>query len=395
MNHFDYIIVGGGASGLLLAETMGADSWFSNKRIAILEYQANKQNDRTWCFWEQDTDRFKSVIHRSWRQFRFKDSSYSTLANLEPLRYNMVRGLDFYREWQLRIKKYSNISQIITRVTELKETESGVHVGTEAGAFFASHVFTSVSFGDISKLMQPFPVLQQHFIGWRIKSNKAVFDPDTPLFMDFSVPQLGNTRFMYVLPFSENEALLEYTLFSADLLEDTQYEEAIKTYIHKLQGDVSYEILEVEKGVIPMTCNDFSVADTQHITHIGIAGGWAKPSTGYTFWSSIQKTTKLIAALKSEKSLRMARKDQFWFYDLVMLEVLHKENHSGSRIFSALFKKLPPVLILRFLHEQTSLAEDLKIIWACPKWMFIKALWRTALKRFFGATTRQKHARPV
>ena len=44
--------------------------------------------------------------------------------------------------------------------------------------------------------------------------------------MDFSVPQKGNTRFMYVLPISATEALVEYTLFSEHLLEKTAYEEA-------------------------------------------------------------------------------------------------------------------------------------------------------------------------
>ena len=395
MKTFDYLIVGGGASGLLLAEAMGADPWFGDKRIALLEREAEKQNDRTWCFWEQETDRFKEVIHRSWNQFQFKDSSFATTAQLRPLRYNMIRGVDFYQGWKQKINTYSNLSLIYSQVTALEETDKEVRVITDAGEFLATRVFTSVGFSEKASLMHPFPVLQQHFIGWRIKTDAAVFDPETPMFMDFSVPQLGNTRFMYVLPFSENEALLEYTLFSADLLEDGQYEEAIKSYIKGLPGKVSYQIIEVEKGVIPMTCNDFAAADSSRITHIGIAGGWAKPSTGYTFWSSVQKTSKLIQAIKAEKSLKMARKDRFWFYDLIMLEVLHQENESGSQIFSALFKKLPPTLILRFLHEQTSFAEDLKIIWACPKLMFIKALWRTGIKKFFGGATPQKYARPA
>ena len=395
MRAFDYIIVGGGASGLLLAEAMGSDPWFLDKRIALLEVQQEKQNDRTWCFWEENPVGFKTVIHRSWRQFQFKDSQFETTLSLKPLRYHMIRGEDFYREWNHKIELSSNIERIYCRVTALEEIHSGVRVVTDVEELFGAHVFSSVAFGSVSDLMYPYPVLQQHFIGWRIKTSEPLFDPETPLFMDFSVPQLGNTRFMYVLPFEENEALLEYTLFSANCLEDTEYEQAIENYIKSLPGAGSYEILEVEKGIIPMTCNDFTSADTNRITHIGISGGWAKASTGYTFWSSTQKTRNLIMEIKAGGRLKMARKNRFWFYDLVMLEVLHHQNESGSQIFSALFKKLPPTLILRFLHEQTSFSEDLRIIWACPKIMFIRALWRTALKRFFGVTKLQKRVTPV
>ena len=43
---------------------------------------------------------------------------------------------------------------------------------------------------------------------------------------------------MYVLPFSPNEALVEYTLFSKDLLDDEEYETAINDYLkEKRQGN--------------------------------------------------------------------------------------------------------------------------------------------------------------
>jgi lycopene beta-cyclase len=76
----------------------------------------------------------------------------------------------------------------------------------------------------------------------------------------------------------------------------------------------------------------------------------------------------------------MAGKSKYWYYDRLMLDVLARENAEGSRIFSGLFKALPPQLIFKFLNEKTSLAEDLRIINSCPKGMFIRAFWR-ALSR--------------
>lgn len=383
MTQFDYIIIGGGASGLLLAESMGSDPWFREKRIALIERDKDKPNDRTWCFWEPENGRFDDITHRRWKTIRFKDSEYDSAFPIAPLEYKMLRGADFYREWNKRISEYPNISYINASVTNLEEQPEGVLVHTAEEILKGNQVFTSVNFGEIARLMKPYPVLQQHFIGWIIKTNKPVFVPETPLFMDFSVSQMGNTRFMYVLPFAEDEALLEYTLFSADILSDFEYEKAIREYIKENLAIDNFEILDREKGVIPMTCNDFSAADSKSITHIGIAGGWAKPSTGYTFWSSTQKTLKLIEALKNGGSLKMMRKDRFWFYDLIMLEVLANNNGKGSQIFGAMFRKLPATLILRFLHEQTTFKEELRVIWACPKLMFIRALGRTTLKRLF------------
>jgi lycopene beta-cyclase len=129
-----------------------------------------------------------------------------------------------------------------------------------------------------------------------------------------------------------------------------------------------------------MTVNDFTAADRPYLVHIGIAGGWAKASTGYTFWSTSQKVPRLVEALKTGQSLKMAEKSKFWYYDRLMLDVLARENEKGSLIFSSLFHKLRPQLIFKFLHEQTSFAEDFQIINSCPKGMFIRAFWNALTK---------------
>ena len=80
--------------------------------------------------------------------------------------------------------------------------------------------------------------------------------------------------------------------------------------------------------------------------------------------------------LKTETDFRkFHKKDKFWFYDLLFLDVLNRRNDLGSKVFSALFKKGNPTLIFKFLDEETSLWEDLQVIWKCPKGLFIKALF--------------------
>ena len=295
----------------------------------------------------------------------------------------MLRADAFYHAYYDRIASYPNITLIREAVEKIEEKESGAAVFTQANQYNATLVFSSVLFQDRDSLMQPYPVLQQHFLGWHLKTRKPVFDPQAATFMDFSIPQDGNTRFMYILPFSDTEAIVEYTLFSEQLLEPSEYEQALTDYIKNDLNCDQYEIIDTERGSIPMTSNHFTAADSTHIIHIGIAGGWAKASTGYTFWSSAQKAQKLVRALKTGGKLQMATKNKFWYYDMLLLSVLARHNDRGNEVFSSLFKKLEPEIILRFLHEKTSLREDLKIISSSPKKMFIGAFWHALVNNLF------------
>jgi lycopene beta-cyclase len=178
--------------------------------------------------------------------------------------------------------------------------------------------------------------------------------------MDFSVSQRGNTRFMYVLPWNSTEALIEYTLFSEKLLAEEEYIKAIEDYIQTL-GITDYEITNTERGVIPMTTYPFEVQNTSNITHIGTAGGWSKACTGYTFNNSHRYTRELILAIKGGNK-HIPLKNRFRWYDHVMLSVLQKNNHVGSQLFTNMFAKNKPYLVLKFLDEKTSIFQEIPIL---------------------------------
>ena len=104
---------------------------------------------------------------------------------------------------------------------------------------------------------------------------------------------------MYILPFKSNEALIEFTLFSKSILENNEYEKVLKNYL-KNKGINSYKILEIEEGIIPMTCYPFEKQNNSRLLIIGTAGGWTKASSGYTFKNIINKTVLLIEFLKKD-----------------------------------------------------------------------------------------------
>lgn len=374
---YDYIIIGAGASGLLLADALGQDPHFSKMSILLLDRDAKNTNDRTWCFWEKGRGNFDSILYKKWNYIAFKSKEFSKRYAIAPYTYKMVRGIDFYSHYLNRISSYPNITFIQDTVVGIDAHDHGVTVRTASRSYSCKMAFNSIFRYDMIPAHTNYPVLQQHFLGWVIKTEKHIFNVDHATYMDFTIPQRGNTRFMYILPYSEDTALVEYTLFSDRILPKSEYEAAITSYIGEALDDVPFEIREREQGNIPMTCFDFSKNNTKHLVNIGTAGGWAKPSTGYTLMSTTKKIPKLVSALKQGDGMeKVNSKDRFWFYDLLFLDVLHRENQLGHTIFTKLFKKRSPQLIFKFLDEETDLLEEVRYIMACPKRPFIKALFR-------------------
>jgi lycopene beta-cyclase len=375
MKDYDFIFTGAGLSTLLTVREMIRFGKFKTQSILLIDQEAKKTNDRTWCFWDVENS-FQDLIHKKWDKAFFKNDFFEKEMNLNPYHYTMLKGLDFYNSVFEEISKESNITFLQEKVIGFEELDSHCSVKTETQNFTCSRIINSIFNLDFVKQQSRFPLLQQHFVGWFVKSKEAVFNSSCATFMDFSVEQKGNTRFMYVLPFSENEALIEYTLFSKELLNKSEYEKAIQEYIEKL-GITEYEITDKEQGNIPMSCYPFWKHNTKNIVHIGSAGGWTKASTGFTFKNTTKKSKDLVAFLETEKDFRLFhKKDKFWFYDLLLLDVLDKHNELGSAVFSSLFQKGNSTLIFKFLDEDTSFWEDLQVVWKCPKTLFVKALVR-------------------
>ena len=377
MKNYDYIFTGSGLAALMTVYKMIQSVDFKDKSILLIDQDTKKTNDRTWCFWQEGTSTWDQSVSKKWDSALFANAHFKRDLDLHPYHYNQIKGLDFYNQVFDLISKQKNIHFLNETVTDINELETHVFVATATENFTASAVFNSIYRKAEVETQTQYPVLQQHFIGWFIKSKEAAFNPNQATFMDFSVAQKGNTRFMYVLPTATTEALLEYTLFSHDLLAKSEYESEIQNYISKI-GITDYDIIEKEQGSIPMTCYPFWKKNSQRVLNIGTAGGWTKASTGYTFKNSDKKSTQLIAFLKQETDFRKYHKrSKFWFYDLLLLDILDRKNEKGAAIFSSMFKKGSPALIFKFLDEETSLYEDIKVILKCPKTPFIWSLVRS------------------
>ena len=103
-----------------------------------------------------------------------------------------------------------------------------------------------------------------------------------------------------MLPVAKNKALVEYTLFSENISEQPEYDQALKDYISTCLSIKKYNITHEEYGIIPMTNYKFSKGE-KRIINIGTAGGQTKASSGYTFQFIQKHAAKIIDAIVQNK----------------------------------------------------------------------------------------------
>ena len=242
MTPSSYIILGAGASGLLLAYRMSLDRYFDDKSILIIDQKKDKGNDKTWCYWEEGDGEWDELLTKKWPKVFFGSKDFTETLNISPFCYKMIRSEKFYHKLWRIIGLKSNITFVEDSVKTYSEADNNVKVVTNKSTYFGLKLLNSIPDKTVYEKQQKYPVLQQHFVGWFVKTKTDCFDDSVATFMDFNIPQNGNTRFMYVLPIDKNIALFEYTLFSKDLLERSEYEVAIKDYL-KEKKVTYFEIL--------------------------------------------------------------------------------------------------------------------------------------------------------
>lgn len=376
-HHFDYIIVGNGLAGLQLALAFYNDSYFQNKKIALIDVSKKLNNDKTWSFWEAKTTSLSDLAYKSWNKASIITSKNYKLINLKPYSYKSIRSIDFYTYAFNQLKNNTNFQFIIDKVEEVIDNDI-VTVKTTKNSYYASHVFDSRIPQEFNKNVENYTTLIQHFKGWVIKTEVDSFKEDEVTKMDYRLKDGNQTTFMYVLPFSSKEALVEFTYFTENIVEESTYDSFLEQYIKNYLSITEYKIEETEIGQIPMTTFPFYKYNTKNITKIGTAGGWVKPSSGYSFKITQYKVAKIVSNLKQDKLPSEGLfKKKYRFYDKVFLQVLKDENHKGEFIFEKFYRKNSPKTMFKFLDEASSLFEDIKVMLSLFTFSFIKAFFKT------------------
>lgn len=365
-NQFDFIIAGMGASGLSLAMQLKKSNVSFNK-ILLIDRDLKNKNDRTWCFWTKEQNAwYQDIVFKTWNQFEFKSNSFQKRFDIQPFSYQMIKGIDFYEYCLDEIRKDVRFEIRTEEILELKsENNLGILVA-KSGIYQANYIFNSAFRNN--RIQKKDINYVQHFKGWVIETETDSFDETCPVFMDFRTKQFKDCRFFYVIPFSKNKALVEYTGFSPKQIPSEEYDANLKNYIETKLNIQQYTIHETEYGEIPMMESAFVNPYGNNIINIGTAGGNSKPSTGYTFYFIQKSIRKIVSQLENNQSITAIKTNQkFKFYDKVLLDVIDKNKLEADVLFASLFENNRILTLLSFLNEETSLLNDLEIFNSVPR----------------------------
>ena len=322
------VILGAGLSGLLTA-------WRClelNPKLKITLIDANSEiaGDHTWSFNLNDIDTelqkwVRPFIAHQWDAYDVKfptrqrtlNITYCT-GNSETLK-SCVRPL--IDSGRLSLKLNSRVQDIGEDIVFL-----------EGGEEIQSALILD------ARGFEPNPeryLGYQKFVGHVIRT-KQPHGVERPIIMDATVPQLGGYRFVYCLPYSDTELLVEDTYYTdgADM-KSQEVDARIRDYIESQLNITSYEVARRETGILPITIA--IKPDVYAPMSIGIRGGYYHAVTGYSFPDAAKVADKLAHQILSlvnggqkitNRNLQLA------------MQNMQREHYSAERFFRLLNRML-------------------------------------------------------
>lgn len=374
---YDFIVTGLGCAGMSLMYYL-LDSPLKDKEILLIDYSTKSKNDRTWCYWAEKP----LSIHPKnsplvfWENVNIIKSNDKIQSKLGDYKYFHIKSSDFYSDIIDKIKKFPNVTVINDHISKIEQNNnSKVIVKTvNSGDFYGSKVFNSIPF---EQPINAKTILNQTFVGWKIKCDGSFFEKNAATLMHFPEMNQHESEFFYILPYTDSEALVEYTLYTKNKVQIDILEKKLADYLRKKLGIKDFEILFEEFGTIPMTTQKFEHKKDPNIISIGTLAGCTKPSTGYTFYDIQKHSKQILNQLLEEnddKRFDWKRKRRFSFYDNILLNIAVKWPSELPRIFKEMFEKNHGQQVLRFLNEESSFWEELKILGRLKYGIFIKSL---------------------
>ena len=359
-------IRGAGVAGLSLAREILRSS--KNCTVCLFDRRPRLPHpQRTFCFFASTKEALPVEPYKRWKNVRFRGQHFDRCIETASTPYALVRGEDFFdstlEELEGRGACFSWECGHVDIEGNSIRTNSGVCEFDKA---------IDASF-DVSEARS---LLWQSFGGLWIQTAADSFDPSTALLMDI-LPSSESCpiSFMYVLPISTTEALVEHTTFSTHQMPSEWHlslcYEWIQSHVHS-----QYEIISRESGLIPMGL-ERPVA-TENVV-IGSAGGAIRAATGYAFLN-IQKQARELARVLVEGGggdmPRICEGLPRWYAtaDALFLKALATAPLKGSLLMGRLLEKAPAQPLLRFLAGDAKIVEGLRVMSSAPKMMMIKAL---------------------
>jgi lycopene beta-cyclase len=215
----------------------------------------------------------------------------------------------------------------------------------------------------------------QKFVGreYRFASPHGL---ERPIIMDAKVDQSDGYRFVYCLPFSPTEMLVEDTYYTlSPELDAAKLRGRIEDYVAAAGWPEATNVRE-EQGVLPVAMG----GDVEALWRdspaalLGLRGGFFHPTTGYSLPDAVRNAHLLAAQAEFTgaglRRLFEAEAQRCWrargFYRLLNRMLFRAAEPAERYRVLEHFYRLDPQLIARFYAGRTTLADKARILSGRP-----------------------------
>ncbi len=368
----DLIIVGGGLSGGLLAHRLAERH--PKLRLRLLEAGPTLGGNHTWSF--HDTD--LTPAQRAWlapfiaHHWPGHDVAFEGFTRAFATGYAAITSHCF--DSTLRASLGEAV-QCDTPVTAIARGQVRLSDGS------LLHAAAVIDARGYQRPTRPGPLAWQNFFGQELRFT-APHGLTRPLLMDATVTQLGGFRFVYVLPFAADTALVEDTYYADEPgVDQALLRGRIADYLAAKGWQVA-DLIREEAGSLPIPLAATPPAIPGPVPTIGMRAGLAHPTTGYSLAEAVRLADR-IAALPSlsadsiaaaiDTHLKRAAARQGFFRlvnRMLFLAAAPTDRHRAMRRFY----QLPNRVIAHFYAGQVDAADIARILIGRPPVPFFAGL---------------------
>jgi lycopene beta-cyclase len=362
----DVVVCGAGAAGLSIAVRLAR----LPLTVCLLDRREGYGRDRTFSFFRGRSHPFEDAVTRRYKAIDVVGQGRRVARNVEARPYETLPSDRFYESALRTLARHDRVRlELGVTVGAIRDLGAHVEIETDRGALRAALLIDargaigapSTREGDVHWV--------QHFAGMEVEVDNPIFEPAVATLMDLRVSQADGPHFVYVLPETPRRALVEDTFFGPKPFEIARYGANVRAWL-EARGAGAVKVLAHERGVLPMTTADVDRGKGR-ILRVGLAGGAAKPSTGYAF-TFIQRDADAIghalAGWDRQKTpvIPAPRSATSLFFDRVFLAYLAAHPHDAERVFLDLFAGTSGPGIARFLSEDATAGDYAAVMAAVP-----------------------------
>jgi lycopene beta-cyclase len=362
------VIAGGGLAGSLAALTLAQAR--PELAVLLLESGASFGGRHLWSFFDTDVGEAERALLAPMIAAHWHEHEVCFPARKRRLGfgYNSLRSEDLDRHVRASLApaQFRLNAGVAALATDHVRLDSGERIE-------ASAVIDARGPGPMTEL----DLAWQKFVG-RTYAFERPHGRTRPVIMDACVDQDGGYRFVYTLPLSATELMVEDTYYSASPVLDVPLVGGrAETYLRASRLPPARAVAE-ETGVLPILLGGASSAvwpsGGPEVPRLGLRGGFFHPTTGYSL-PDAARNALLLASLPDLHPQAIyrcfrSRAERLWserrFYQ--RLNRMLFRAAAPSRRYRVLehFYRLPEPVIARFYAGRSTALDKIRILSGRP-----------------------------